>query len=632
MPNSIGHQMESISTDEKHPLTTVHRRWAIYALQQLALHDLSLKPSLFENGPRFLIAIGDVGARLNDIAAHFDNNIRPVTANISVVESAPAGFNPVEVATTLQEDMWSSYNPLSVSHMNQMLALISDQVPKGGIDYSHETNRWQFKHFGIDDASRQAVQRACTTLGITSDIEFVESELPTSSVQTQHVSHSHVAGDALEIGTRYLVSSVNPKLRRLVECDEDTWRTFVGTRGTSVQDERSLFTPRRFACLYDARDESPVQLAELLTMYDVVHVLPTDDLAWLQRHRLSLSDLSTMTALGRVKLVLPMTVKRYPESLVLAATEQSDDGVVLSRNLATKVVKNGERKDPLMYGPFTTEQRTAVLRQLHQNATQDVMKLLVSTYASSHAQHGLAYAIRGANAAYGIGFGAFLGQVLYHLQGVDARLEMMTTGASMEWAMGLGAAYVPRQLGKFDETHNASLIASYISRSRQIPRKPLGNRMHTVVNELLALTDVPPIEIAKNFRSNTVSQFRQVAMGLISSSASTDELRDAVAKINSEVRAFEHRRQFLIKWKVDAILVSGATKLMMDPLDAQFGSWTSWFASVAANFLYNMLKDNRTVLATSEVSREILDTFLGLTLAPSHDAVIMRRARMRLQK
>jgi hypothetical protein len=129
-----------------------------------------------------------------------------------------------------------------------------------------------------------------------------------------------------------------------------------------------------------------------------------------------------------------------------------------------------------------------------------------------------------------------------------------------------------------------------------------------------------------------VSQFRQVAMGLISSSASTDELRDAVAKINSEVRAFEHRRQFLIKWKVDAILVSGATKLMMDPLDAQFGSWTSWFASVAANFLYNMLKDNRTVLATSEVSREILDTFLGLTLAPSHDAVIMRPARMRLQK
>ncbi|MDI7047159.1 hypothetical protein QMN58_27035, partial [Escherichia coli] len=60
--------------------------------------------------------------------------------------------------------------------------------------------------------------------------------------------------------------------------------------------------------------------------------------------------------------------------------------------------------------------------------------------------------------------------------------------------MGLGAAYVPRQMKGFDETHNASIIASHVSRSRFVPKDPLANRMHTVVDGLLAITDVPPIE------------------------------------------------------------------------------------------------------------------------------------------
>ncbi|KGS08977.1 hypothetical protein X948_6094 [Burkholderia pseudomallei MSHR5608] len=42
--------------------------------------------------------------------------------------------------------------------------------------------------------------------------------------------------------------------------------------------------------------------------------------------------------------------------------------------------------------------------------------------------------MRGANAAYRIGFGAFLGEVLYRLRGIDARLEMSVVGAAMEWS------------------------------------------------------------------------------------------------------------------------------------------------------------------------------------------------------
>jgi hypothetical protein len=42
--------MEKFYDDKPHPLIAIHRRWAFYALQQLALHDLSLNPGLFERG------------------------------------------------------------------------------------------------------------------------------------------------------------------------------------------------------------------------------------------------------------------------------------------------------------------------------------------------------------------------------------------------------------------------------------------------------------------------------------------------------------------------------------------------------------------------------------------------------
>lgn len=622
--------MEPLDEEQAHPLIALHRRWATYALQQLALYDLSLTPMLFEKGFKFLLVIGDVGTRFSEIAAHFDHNIRPATADVSVVEeSAPPEFKRVQVTATVQEDMWSSYSPLSVSHTNQMLALISREVPRGGIDYVHETRRWQFRHFGIDESGRQAVRDACATLGIRDEIEFVEQTAPSFPEQNA----PQMARDTFEIGTRHAVPSTNHKIRRLVECDEDTWRTFVAKRGDkSAVAERAYSTPHRFACLYDTRDESPVQLAELLTLYDVVNIVPGEDLTWMTRHRLTLSELEVMAASGRVRLVLPASISRYPESVILAATEQSDDGVVLSRDLAMHVVRNGERKDPLLYGPFSTDERTAVLRLLNQSATQDAFKVLLSIYSSSLTHHGLEYAVRGANAAYRIGFGTFLGEVFYRLRGIDARLEMSVVGAAMEWSMGLGAAYVPRQMGGFDETRNASIIASHVSRSPNIPQEPLANRMHTVVEGLLALTDIPPIEVVKNFGSSSVARFRQVAMRLVSGPTNGDELSTLVAQLNDEVRAFESRRKFLVKWQVDTVVMSLVTKLATDALDAKFGPWTSWFASVGAGYLHSAVKSSRAFASASEVSQELVDTFVGLTLAPSNDAVVMWRARENLSQ
>ncbi|WP_155624457.1 hypothetical protein [Burkholderia diffusa] len=623
--------MNQYSDDRHHPLLAVHRRWAFYALQRLALRDLSLNPRLFENGFRFLIVVGDVGSRLPSIEAHFHEEIRPITVDISVVVNAPPGFTPVVVTATLRDDMWSTHSPLSVSNVNQMLALISKGVPKGGLDYIYDTHRWQFRHFGIDDTGRQAVRDACAVLGIVDEIEFLEVTASPPSPDAEHAAKRFA--DNLAIETRHAVPATSGDLRRLVERDEDTWRLFVAGRGKrATKIDGPKLDLMRFECFYDTRDDGPIQLAELLTLYDVVNIVPGQDAAWLQRHQLSLSDLEVMAGMGRVRLVLPETIKRYPEQIIQAAISHSDENVVLSRDLAMRAIQNGEKKDPLLYGPFTTDERITLLRHLHQGAPDDAFKKLLSAYSSSFDQHGLEYAVRGANAAYRTGIGAFLGEALYELRGIDARIEMSFVGAAMEWSMGLGAAYVPRQMHGFDETHNASIIASHVSRSRFVPTVPLANRMHTVVGGLLAITDVPPLEVAKNFTSNTISRFRQVAMRLVSGPSNADELSESIKKLNDDVRAFECRRERLFKWNIDAALIGLTGKLLTDPLDAKFGPWTSYFSSLMASYFYNALKQSKVFETVGGMSREVVDTFIGLILASSNDAVIMSRSRDSLKR
>lgn len=60
--------------------------------------------------------------------------------------------------------------------------------------------------------------------------------------------------------------------------------------------------------------------------------------------------------------------------------------------------------------------------------------------------------------------------------------------------------------------------------------------------------------------------------------------------------------------------------------------WTSWFASVGAGYLYSAVKNSRAFAAASELSQELVDTFVDLTLAPANDAVVMWRARENLSK
>jgi len=233
------------------------------------------------------------------------------------------------------------------------------------------------------------------------------------------------------------------------------------------------------------------------------------------------------------------------------------------------------------------------------------------------------FMMRGALASLGFGVGAYLGDVFLKLGNKDARIELMTCGAGIEWALGLGASYIPRDYGGFDETWNSQIIASYLGKTRLRPSDPIANRMHIVSDGLLAVSGVPPLEVARNFHSLPASRFRNLARRLMEDAPSASELQNAIDQINADVKHFERRAERLASWKIN-ILVSGA-------ISAAVGDHWPVTASVGAEWIYAMLEHK----IPAKLRDELADTramLTGLATGSSLDAVIVSRSRKAIAK
>jgi hypothetical protein len=344
---------------------------------------------------------------------------------------------------------------------------------------------------------------------------------------------------------------------------------------------------------------------------------------WSSKHQVPLPDLQELVRLKRVRIILPYSTADYPSSLLEAVAEVDRSSIMLSRALAAKTIARGQMKEPLLYAPLTSAQRAAILFAMSHSVTDERYRGLISSYGQLFSgQHDM-FMMRGALASLGFGVGAYLGDVFLKLGNKDARIELMTCGAGIEWALGLGASYIPRDFGGFDETWNSQIIASYLGRTRLRPSDPIANRMHIVSDGLLALSDVPPLEVARNFHSLPASRFRNLARRLMEATPNASELQYAVDQINADVKHFERRAERLASWKVGA-LFSGAISAA-----AQDG-WPI-IASAGAAWLYAMLEEKIPVQLRDEFA-DARTMLTGLATCSSLDAVVVSRSRKAITK
>ena len=383
-------------------------------------------------------------------------------------------------------------------------------------------------------------------------------------------------------------------------------------------------SPSTAGCLFDVEHCGDSRLSELLTIYERVDIIPERyGLDWSLKHQVPLQDLQELVRLKRVRIILPNSAVEYPSTLVEAVAEVDRSAVVLSRAVAAKTIEQGQKKEPFLYAPLTAGQRAAMLSVMSQTVTEDRYRELLTSYGELFSvQHDM-YMMRGALASFGVGVGAYLGNVFLRLSDNDARMELATCGAGIEWALGLGASYIPRDYGGYDETRNAHIIASYLGRTKLVPTDPVANRMHVVADGLLALSGVPALEVAKNFHSLPAARFRNLVRRLMSATGGAEELQEAVDQINADVRTFERRSKRLAPWRLQ-IPVEGAAYFAVE-------NYTVPGASIAATWLYNLLKHKIPEKAQNEIA-DAIAMLTGLATGSSLDAVIVSRSRRAISR
>jgi hypothetical protein len=605
-------------------LQAVHKQWALWATRRLRFIHPELTLTLYGADWTFTLHVAncDDGA-FPALAKYFDQSVRPMTCNIGLSQQVPRIGVLIEEVDDYEAELWLNGEPLSIPDFNNLLSLADPTLPDGGIDFDNNRNTWVFRSFtSLTDDEKACVQRATTKVGIIGPVDFVEVSPPAAPPPTP-ASISKRQGDLNLITSRHLKRAPGT-LRDLVHQDEDEWREFLSRRAKQEIVAPDPATTSNFACLYDVEHCGDSRLSELLTIYDRIDIMPERrSFEWSTKHQVPLPDLQELVRLKRVRIILPYSVADYPSTLLEAVAEVDRSSIVLSRALAAKTIVRGQMKEPFLYAPLTSGQRAAVLAAMSQSVTDEKYRGLLSSYGQLFSgQHDM-FMMRGALASLGFGVGAYLGDVFLKLGNKDARLELMTCGAGIEWALGLGASYIPRDFEGYDETWNSQIIASYLGRTRLLPSDPIANRMHIVSDGLLAVSGVPPLEVAKNFHSLPASRFRNLARRLMEATPSASELQDAVDQINADVKAFERRAERLASWKMQVLFAEASWAVV----EHQWGI----AASIGAAWLYEMLEHK----IPEKVRNELADAramLAGLATGSSLDAVVVSRSRKVIAK
>ena len=604
-------------------LQAVHKQWALWTIRKFRFIHPEWIMTLYGTDWKFTIYVANCDDESFAASTkYFNDSVRPATCHVSLSQQIPLVGTLIEEVGNYEAEIWLNGEPLSVAAFNNLMSLAESALPDGEIDYDNVQDTWVFRSFiPLTDDEKSCVQKAANKVGLIGPVDFTVLS-PPDATPPSPVANSDRQGNLDLITSRHLKHAPDTR-RDLVHQDEDEWRDFLSGRANQEIVVPDSADPSKSACLYDVEHCGDSRLSELLTLYERIDITPDKhSLEWLAKHQVPLPDLQELVRLKRIRIILPHSAADYPSRLIEAVAEVDRSAIVLSRALAAKTIQQGQKKEPFLYAPLTAGQRAAILSVMSQTVTDDRYRGLLSNYGKLFSMQHDMFMMRGALASFGVGVGAYLGEVFLNLSNKDARMELTTCGAGVEWALGLGASYVPRDYGGFDETNNSRIIASYLGRTKFLPSDPVANRMHVVCDGLLAVSGVPALEVAKNFRSLRVSRFRNLARNLMFAVPSTSELQQEVEHINVDVKSFERRSERLAAWNLQ-IPIADAGKALVN--------CTVPGASTVAAWLYNMLKHKIPDDAHNQVAHA-MDMLVGLATGSSADAVVVSRSRKAISK
>lgn len=490
----------------------------------------------------------------------------------------------------------------------------------------------------LSDEESRAFIDACHAVGIKRI-----KQIRVDSDASRHSNFIHVfgskigdAGDDLYLTpSRRLSPNVPQRLRWIVEDDEDFWRDRrKQLLATTEIEQPAEVLPTKWhvpeaSCVLDPRAYPANNIRNYLSIFrQVLLVLPTVDQLdqKLNELRIGAKDLVELVRIGRVSLLLPESIDRYPYQILAPLAEDVPERLLASRRLAAATIVDTRKRLPFFYPASSVEERYQFLHELANTSLQagdDELRrfrmALVKAVSDAWSMGELGVHHSGGAATSLLGIGQLCAGRVMAETGHDYWSEFVTAAAGVEWAGALGATIAPAP----DAEPYTDLLAAYYSRVHAAGVPSIQPEVHRLVKRVLVLNDdAPVLQFATAFSGADIDRLRDCLQNMAKWNADQEELEIAVDGFNKSIMALERQQHKLAPMDILQLapIVGGISGAIPGTISVWIGLGM-WVAKNLVPFASNRLA------AHSKTVSAIFDQVNGLLTRSPRDAVLVARMR-----
>jgi len=553
--------------------------YARWSYEQLLLQQPHVTfQGLWRVGHMHYIVCPDIDSALTvdgkSLRAWFDGECRVMTAQVHLVPSCPTNAESVPERSASQRSVQAGAPRTKRELLVDLHLELSKDFPAFGIEYPGADVVLVTRQ-PLSDEERNEARTAYRHLGHFIPLQFKTDPTRDPDLEPfRFDSRLRIQGDIELIPSSRLAGRGGRALRFLVEDDEQAWVDSRRRLSTGVEVETSDMLPPgwsatgKLGCLVDVF--IPENIRTYLSLYETVNLampLEGDFDRTLTALGIAPKELTTLVEHGRVRLLLPQAVDRYPEKWLSDIAERAPQNLLLSRRLAAATMADARRRVPLLFPPLSPAERYALLHALAEHAEKLVGRAHKERFVSFLGELGTAWSAtewsvqaRGALGTSHLGVGALASAVYEQVTGRDVRVEIWFAAQKVEWGAALGAHVFPGAVDGYDETNACDLVAGLYG--PQIGHKPdiVPTTALSAITEILAIDNrVSVVDFAKEFSSPDIKRLRDVAIRLARENVDEEFLASAIAKFNAEVRHYERRPDQLKTLNIVGWLSAGLT-------------------------------------------------------------------------
>jgi len=447
-------------------------------------------------------------------------------------------------------------------------------------------------------------------------------------------------GDIDLISSKRLPNNISKNLKMLWEKDEDFW---VDNRLKVLGSEAKTydnFIPSSWGgkyscCLVNASVFPPHDIRNYLSIYQKVILVAPLDLKSSEIY-ISLgvneSELVELVRLGRVQLLFPQSIDRYPIQLLNEVAEISPENIMFSRRLACITICDIRARLPFLYPIFGVNERQELLRflklisdELEDTKLKSILDSLIDELSQIWSSFEFLVHYRGAMGTMFVGFGTFLASIFKTISNMDLILEFSSASSSVEWGGALGANIFPIvDSNGYSEEPHTEIIASIYS---GVPEGWVPNyvsNINTTVEGILSISkDIPVIEFAKSFGGGDIDRLRGLVYGIVKHQYNPDLLKEAIDKFNKEVISYEKSSKRLNEWDIIGLVLE-LSSLSLRNKTGVYIPLAGWFLNMFVK-LIEIYGTNYTFLL------KIFDNMKASIMNVTPDAVLVCRMKRSLK-